>query len=167
MDSPMRRSGIPIPKSKSSGMKKSLSKSNENLLGDSIDPHNQSSELDIFTLLEENIALKEKIEELSAKHNTSRHSECTPFRLFIYCSRFFIHNNAHANHKYHSKTVLQKNIQLDRDNSRVGKQLNDLKVQQKQLKDQLQTLMDKFQKEMEEGQIIHNIQEQQKKIINE
>lgn len=49
----------------------------------------------------------------------------------------------------------------------MGKQLNDLKVQQKQLKDQLQTLMDKFQKEMEEGQIIHNIQEQQKKIINE
>lgn len=49
----------------------------------------------------------------------------------------------------------------------MGKQLNDLKVQQKQLKDQLQTLMDKFQKEMEEGQTIHNIQEQQKKIINE
>lgn len=67
----------------------------------------------------------------------------------------------------HSKTVLQKNIQLERDNSRVGKQLNDLKVQQKQLKDQLQTLMDKFQKEIEEGQTIHNIQEQQKKIINE
>lgn len=76
MDSPMRRSGIPIPKSKvaNSGMKKSLSKSNENLLADNIDPHNQSSnsELDIFTLLEENIALKEKIEELSTKHNTSR-----------------------------------------------------------------------------------------------
>lgn len=67
----------------------------------------------------------------------------------------------------HFKTVLQKNIQLERDNTRVGKQLNDLKVQQKQLKDQLQTLMEKFQKEMEEGQTIHNIQEQQKKIINE
>lgn len=78
MDSPIRRSGIPIPKSKVVGsMKKSLSKSNDNLLADNIDPHDQSSssELDIFTLLEENIALKEKIEELSAKHNTSRHFE--------------------------------------------------------------------------------------------
>lgn len=49
----------------------------------------------------------------------------------------------------------------------MGKQFNDLKVQQKQLKDQLQGLMDKFQKEIAEGQTIHNIQEQQKKIINE
>lgn len=65
------------------------------------------------------------------------------------------------------KTVLQKNIQLERDNGRVGKQLNDLKMQQKQLKDQLQNLMDKFQKEFEEGQQIQHIQEQQKKIINE
>lgn len=76
MDSPMRRSGIPIPKSKTTTMKKSLSKSNDNLLSDSIDPHNQSSELDVFTLLEENIALKEKIEDLSAKHNTSKHMNC-------------------------------------------------------------------------------------------
>lgn len=63
--------------------------------------------------------------------------------------------------------VLQKNIQLERENGRLGKQLNDLKLQQKQLKDQLHGLMNKFQKEMEEGQTIHNIQEQQKKIINE
>lgn len=63
--------------------------------------------------------------------------------------------------------MIQKNIQLERENGRLGKQLNDLKVQQKQLKDQLHILMDKFQKEMEEGQTIHNIQEQQKKIINE
>lgn len=63
--------------------------------------------------------------------------------------------------------VLQKNIQLERENSRVGKQFNDLKVQQKQLKDQLEGLMGKFQKEIEDGQTIHNIQEQQKKIINE
>lgn len=49
----------------------------------------------------------------------------------------------------------------------MGKQFNDLKVQQKLLKDQLQGLMDKFQREVEEGQTIHNIQEQQKKIINE
>lgn len=66
-----------------------------------------------------------------------------------------------------SITVLQKNVQLERENGRVGKQLNDLKVQQKQLKDQLQSLTDKFQKEIEDGQTIHNIQEQQKKIINE
>lgn len=73
MDLPMRRSGIPIPKSKTSIVRKSLSKSNDNLLSDSIDQHDQSSELDVFTLLEENIALKEKIENLMDKHNTSRH----------------------------------------------------------------------------------------------
>lgn len=67
----------------------------------------------------------------------------------------------------HDLVVLQKNVQLERENGRVGKQFNDLKVQQKQLKDQLQGLMDKFQREVEEGQTIHNIQEQQKKIINE
>lgn len=80
--------------------------------------------------------------------------------VFIDCFRFF-------RSPWISNSVLQKNIQLERDNSRVGKQLNDLKVQQKQLKDQLQSLMDKFQKEIEDGQTIHNIQEQQKKIINE
>lgn len=77
MDSPARRSGIPIPKSgipksKSNSMKKSLSKSNDDLLLDSIDPNSPSNELDLFTLLEENITLKEKIEELSTKHNTSK-----------------------------------------------------------------------------------------------
>lgn len=80
MDTPMRRSGIPIPKSKTNTMKKSLSKSNDNLLSDNLDPHNQSSELDVFTLLEENIALKEKIEDLMAKHNTSKYIALFPFR---------------------------------------------------------------------------------------
>lgn len=166
MDSPMRRSGIPIPKSKTTTMKKSLSKSNDNLLSDSIDPHNQSSELDVFTLLEENIALKEKIEDLSAKHNTSKHMNCFVIEYQSKCRHtnkirvFFLSST-------YSQTVLQKNVQLERENSRVGKQFNDLKVQQQQLKDQLQSLMDKFQKELEEGQTIHNIQEQQKKIINE
>ncbi|XP_031633265.1 paramyosin isoform X2 [Contarinia nasturtii] len=133
MDSSARRSGIPIPKSKSIGIKKNLSKSNDDLLSDSFNPSNESGELDVFTLLEENIALKEKIDELSTKHNT----------------------------------ILQKNVQLERENGRVGKQFNDLKVQQAALKDQLQGLMDKFQKEIEDGQTIHNIQEQQKKIIND
>lgn len=74
MDSPARRSGIPIPKSKSSSLKKSMSKSNDDLLSDNnIDPHNQSGDLDFFTLLEENIALKEKIEDLTTKHNYRRH----------------------------------------------------------------------------------------------
>lgn len=62
---------------------------------------------------------------------------------------------------------MQKNIELERENNRVGKQFSELKVQQQQLKDQLQGLMDKFQKEIAEGHTIHNIQEQQKKIINE
>lgn len=65
------------------------------------------------------------------------------------------------------KSVLQKNVQLERENGRVGQQLNDLKLQQKQLKDQLEHLMDKFQKEIEDSQTIHNIQEQQKKTIKE
>lgn len=71
MDSSTKRSGIPIPTSKSSNLKKSLSKSNDDLLSDSIDPHNQSGELDLFTLLEENIALKEKTENLSSEKYTS------------------------------------------------------------------------------------------------
>lgn len=50
-----------------------MSKSNDDLLSDTIDTHNQSSELDVFTLLEENIALKEKIEELMTKHNARKH----------------------------------------------------------------------------------------------
>lgn len=81
MDTSMRRSGIPIPKSKTS-LKKSISKSNDDLLSDSTNPHNQSNELDLFTLLEENIALKEKIEELTAKHNNSKQLNF-PFLLNI------------------------------------------------------------------------------------
>lgn len=84
MDSPMRRSGIPIPKTKTNNMKKSFSKSNDNLLSDSCDG-NQSNELDLFTLLEENIGLKEKNEELMAKHNNSKHlnglNRWMPFNL--------------------------------------------------------------------------------------
>lgn len=84
MDSPARRSGIPIPKSKSNSMKKSFSKSNDDLLSDSIDPTSSSNELDLFTLLEENIALKEKIEEFSTKHNTSE--------FYFIDERFRLHN---------------------------------------------------------------------------
>lgn len=83
------------------------------------------------------------------------------------CRRPLRHQKKAQFYGFSFSTVLQKNIQLERENARVGKQFNDLKVQQKQLKDQLQGLMDKFQKEIEEGQTIHNIQEQQKKIINE
>lgn len=79
MDTSMsRRSGIPVPKSKSSGIKKNLSKSNDDLLSDSFSASNESGELDFFTLLEENIGLKEKIEDLSGKYNTSRHSTSDP-----------------------------------------------------------------------------------------
>lgn len=50
-----------------------MSKSNDDLLSDNnIDPHHQSGDLDFFTLLEENIALKEKIEDLTTKHNNRR-----------------------------------------------------------------------------------------------
>lgn len=63
--------------------------------------------------------------------------------------------------------MLQKNVQLERENVRLSKQLNELKAQQMQLKDQLQILMEKFHKEIDEGRTIQNVQEQQKKIINE
>lgn len=63
--------------------------------------------------------------------------------------------------------MLQRNVQLERDNTRMCKQLEELKIQQKSLKQQLENLMDKCQREINEGQTIQNIQEQQKKIINE
>lgn len=71
MDSPMRRSGIPIPTAKST-MKRSMSKSSDDLLSDSMDPQSLNTELDVFTLLEENIALKEKTEDLSTKNNAGK-----------------------------------------------------------------------------------------------
>lgn len=64
-------------------------------------------------------------------------------------------------------TVLQRNVQLERDNTRMCKQLDELKIQQTSLKDQLEALMSKCQREINEGRTIQNIQEQQKKIINE
>lgn len=71
MDSPVRRSGIPVPKTKPTSMKKSMSKSSDDLLSDSIEPQSLNTELDVFTLLEENIALKEKQDDLIAKNNLS------------------------------------------------------------------------------------------------
>lgn len=69
MESLKRRSGIPIPKSKSP-LKKHMSKSSDDLLGDSYADHNTSGDLDLFTLLEENIALKEKTENLLSQKNS-------------------------------------------------------------------------------------------------
>lgn len=72
MDSPQRRSGIPIAKSKSS-LKMSKSKSTDDLLGGAA--FESSGDLDTFTLLEENISLKEKIETMSTDRN-SRECRC-------------------------------------------------------------------------------------------
>lgn len=69
MESPQRRSGIPIPKSKLA-LKKHMSKSSDDLLGDNYGVHNTSGDLDLFTLLEENIALKEKTENLLSQKNS-------------------------------------------------------------------------------------------------
>lgn len=69
MDSPVRRSGIPVPKTKPTPMKKSMSKSSDDLLSDSTEPQSLNTELDVFTLLEENIALKEKQDDLIAKND--------------------------------------------------------------------------------------------------
>lgn len=66
MELPQRRSGIPVPKSTNRPlMRKSLSKSTEGLF-DGDQPQN---DLDVFTLLEENISLKEKTEALLEKNN--------------------------------------------------------------------------------------------------
>lgn len=66
MESPQRRSAIPIPKSKLS-LKKHMSKSSDDLLGDS---GGSGSDLDPFMLLEENIALKEQTENLLSHKNS-------------------------------------------------------------------------------------------------
>lgn len=142
-------------------MKKSMCKSSEDLLSESMEPQSLNTELDVFTLLEENITLKEKRDDLIAKNNFS---ECHDFWIYIYLYDCWIQFWISI---WGENTVLQKNVQLERENGRVGKQLDDLKVQQKQLKDQLESLMDKFQKEIEDSQTIHNIQEQQKKTIKE
>lgn len=141
-----------------------MSKSSDDLLLDSIEPQSLNTELDVFTLLEENIALKEKQDVLIEKNNLSEwHDFCISKYHFYMMFEF---NFCKTKQKQTNK-VLQKNVQLERENGRVGQQLNDLKVQQKQLKDQLEHLMDKFQREIEDSQTIHNIQEQQKKTIKE
>lgn len=71
MDTPSRRSGIPVPTAKTSSLKKIFSKSSDDLLAD--DFHNHSGDLDAFTLLEENIALKERTENLATKSNASKY----------------------------------------------------------------------------------------------
>lgn len=83
MESPQRRaSGIPIPKSKTT-LKKHMSKSSDDLLGDSsYADHNTSGDLDLFTLLEENIALKERTENLLSQKNSRM------FRSTMMCLMF-------------------------------------------------------------------------------
>lgn len=69
MESPVRRSAIPVSKSTPARrlMSRSMSKSNENLLLDSgSDPVHE--DLRTFTLLEENIALKETRDSLINKN---------------------------------------------------------------------------------------------------
>lgn len=69
MESPQRRSGIPVPKSSGRPlMRKNMSKSTEGLF-DAEDP----ADLDVFTLLEENISLKEKTEALLEKNNAGKY----------------------------------------------------------------------------------------------
>lgn len=71
MDS-SRRSGIPVPTAKMGNPKKSISKSTDDLLSESNDFQSPNGDLDVFTLLEENIALKEKTENLSTKNHASK-----------------------------------------------------------------------------------------------
>ena len=62
--------------------------------------------------------------------------------------------------------MLQRNIELERNNERVSKELNALTKQQQELKEQLQQVVEKLTFELNEGQALKNIHEQQKKIIN-
>lgn len=84
MESLKRRSGIPIPKSKSP-LKKHMSKSSDDLLGDSYADHNTSGDLDLFTLLEENIALKEKTENLLSQKNSRMFPALSQKHILFIC----------------------------------------------------------------------------------
>lgn len=159
MESPQRRSAIPIPKSKLS-LKKHMSKSSDDLLGDS---GGSGSDLDPFMLLEENIALKEQTENLLS-HKNSRmflpidlcDSKTQRYRLtsfgFFFVTRF---------------TVIQKNVHLGRENNRLNYQLKDVCVQQNQLREQLHKLSTEYQKDKDNQRTKENIQVQQNKTINE
>lgn len=61
---------------------------------------------------------------------------------------------------------MQRNIELERENTRMSKELDVLNKQQQELKGQLQSIKDKLKEELNEGQTLKNIHEQQKKIIN-
>lgn len=64
-------------------------------------------------------------------------------------------------------SVIQKNVHLERENSRLSNQLKELTGQQAQLKGQLQTITSKFQKDKDDQRTKENIQMQQNKTINE
>lgn len=63
--------------------------------------------------------------------------------------------------------MIQKNVHLERENSRLSNQLKEITVQQNQLRGQLQTLTTKFQKDKDDQRTKENIQVQQNKTINE
>lgn len=181
MESPQRRSGIPIPKSKLA-LKKHMSKSSDDLLGDNYGVHNTSGDLDLFTLLEENIALKEKTENLLSQKNSRMFIDCfyrqhNP-RRHRYSHLFLINmmwlRNASVSQMIRSFyvyfwhfAVIQKNVHLERENSRLSNQLREMNVQQNQMKGQLQALTTKFQKDKDDQRTKENIQVQQNKTINE
>lgn len=180
MESPQRRSGIPIPKSKLA-LKKHMSKSSDDLLGDNYGVHNTSGDLDLFTLLEENIALKEKTENLLSQKNSrmfivqwllfiaSITRAAFGSHLFLICDSEMLRLAERLLHSMFTFdiVVIQKNVHLERENSRLSNHLREINVQQSQMKSQLQTLTTKFQKDKDDQRTKENIQVQQNKTINE
>lgn len=67
----------------------------------------------------------------------------------------------------HFFPVLQKNVHLERENSRLNIQLKDAKTYQNQIKLQLKSFTDNAQKEKDNNKTKFNVQEQQNKTINE
>lgn len=63
--------------------------------------------------------------------------------------------------------VLQKNVHLERENSRLNIQMKDLRTHQGQLKAQLRSASDSAQKEKDDTKTKHNVHELQNKTINE